>query len=509
MKTPNAKNLRFILIGCYLFCVLAFCALAAVFAWRHAERRTRAGQTGAERCFAVALCREALDNAARPSALAAADPTPSNLDAVWRRIADLRRASAALAESFPRHKTAADLLRNVMRAQMFTLSCRARLADLSDPAAAAEYREDARALFDTLAASASDLRILEDETAASLRAAAAPDDAFYPRIAGVLAAFFIAAAILLLGIQTLLDRIRRKALHSLSFGARELSGGNLEYRFREITPDEIGQVKYDFNMMARRIERQDAELRKANGELREQAEKLIQAHQHKDRFLSNMSHELRTPLNSIIGFSELLEARAGHLPEDKEKSYAQRILTAAGHLLSLITALLDLAKSGAGTLKAVPVDFDLSFAVREMCDMLSPLAAKKKLEMRTAIEPDLHLTADPRMIRQIFINLFGNAVKYTFSGSVEVTLANTASNCLLSVRDTGIGIAEADQKNLFRDFYRVESAEKMAVDGVGIGLALSRRLAALNHASIRFVSAAGKGSTFTLVLPRATLFNQA
>lgn len=123
--------------------------------------------------------------------------------------------------------------------------------------------------------------------------------------------------------------------------------------------------------------------------------------------------------------------------------------------------------------------------------------------MRQEIERDLHLTADPRMIRQIFINLFGNAVKYTFSGFVSVRLRNTDGACLLEIEDSGMGIPEKEQRNLFRDFYRSETASKLVVDGVGIGLALSRRLAELNGGSIRFISTEGKGSTFTLVLPRA------
>ena len=312
--------------------------------------------------------------------------------------------------------------------------------------------------------------------------------------------FLILFALLLLAGYTFVSRHLRKALQSLRDGTRELRNGNLDYRFREITPDEIGEVKYDFNMMSRRIEQQSAELLNANQGLREQAEKLIEAHQHKDRFLSNMSHELRTPLNSIIGFSELIEARAGKLTPEKELGYAKRILTAAGHLLSLITALLDLAKSGAGTLKAVPADMDLSFTIAEMCEMLSPLAAKKGLEVKCDIEPDLHICADARMIRQIFINLFGNAVKYTFEGFVAVRLKRTGNVYRMEIEDSGIGIPEKEQKNLFRDFYRVESAANIAVDGVGIGLALSRRLAALNNGTINFTSVEGKGSTFVLEL---------
>ncbi len=309
------------------------------------------------------------------------------------------------------------------------------------------------------------------------------------------------AGLLLLG-YTIVSRHLRKALQSLRDGTRELRTGNLDFRFKRITPDEIGEVKYDFNMMARRIEQQSSELRTANSELREQAEKLIEAHQHKDRFLSNMSHELRTPLNSIVGFSELIEARSDKLPPEKIKGYAVRILTAASHLLSLITALLELAKSGAGTLQAVPAKFDLSFAIREMLEMLLPLARKKGLAVHEEIEDGLNLTADARMIRQIFINLFSNAVKYTFSGGITIRLKQTDKSYILSVSDTGIGIPQSEQKFIFQDFHRVESAAKLAVDGVGIGLSLSRRLAALNRGTLRFTSTEGQGSTFTLELEK-------
>ncbi len=306
---------------------------------------------------------------------------------------------------------------------------------------------------------------------------------------------FLFAGLMLAGYM-LISRHLRKALQSLRDGTRELRTGNLDFRFKKITPDEIGEVKYDFNMMARRIEH-------ANQGLRDQAEKLLQAHQHKDRFLSNMSHELRTPLNSIVGFSELIEARSEKLPPEKVKGYAVRIQTAAAHLLSLITALLDLAKSGAGTLKAVPAEFDLSFAVREMTEMLTPLAHRKGLTVCEEIEDGLNLTADARMIRQIFINLFSNAVKYTFEGTVTVRLSQTDTGYLLEVADTGIGIPAEEQKFIFQDFHRVESAAKLAVDGAGIGLALSRRLAALNHGTLRFTSTEGKGSSFILELKKS------
>lgn len=341
---------------------------------------------------------------------------------------------------------------------------------------------------------------LNQKTLAAYRVETAPDDRLFFRTAIHFGIFFIVATFLLIAGNMILNRKIRSALRTLSEGTKELRNGNLDYRFQEITPDEIGGVKYDFNIMARRLHQQADELRKANAELRSQAEKLLEAHQHKDRFLTNMSHELRTPLNAVIGFAELIEARAEKLPPEKLRSYSNRILTAAGHLLSLITALLDMAKSNVGTLTAKKEEFDLSFAIREMCDMLSPLAEKKKLKVTMEITDGLMLFADPKMIRQIFINIFSNAVKYTFEGGITVRLYRKDGETFLDVADTGIGIAENDQKKLFQDFYRVESAAAVAVDGVGIGLALSRRLAALNNASIRFISRKNEGSTFTLVM---------
>lgn len=295
-----------------------------------------------------------------------------------------------------------------------------------------------------------------------------------------------------------LGRLQQETLRVMCEGTRALSRGDLEYRFKDITPDEMGQLKFDFNAMARQLQKQSEELQKVNRELRKQAKNLQEAHRHKDRFLSNMSHELRTPLNSIIGFSELLEARAGKLPPEKQEAYAKRILTAAGHLLDLITALLDLAKSGAGKLVPSPVELDLSQTILEMCDILAPLAERKKLEVKREITPNLQITADARMIRQIFINLFSNAVKYTEQGSITVRVQERGTALLFEIEDTGIGIPEKDQPKLFQDFYRVESADINAVEGVGIGLALSRRLSALNGGEITFISKERIGSTFTV-----------
>lgn len=482
--TSDTKTLRLLFLILYCFLILIFCSWTAYQAWQHyrngrdeysrtAQKLDRVRACGVSFNRIRALTAETLlteDDRARLEILH---------EIVWRAGEYLRQVE--------------DLEKDPQQNILFTAAQHLKWIAQSSPVDRVELQnvveENLRA-YDAL----------EQQTLAAYRAGNSPDDDYFFRTAIRFGIFLIVATALLIAGNMILTWKIRSALRTLSAGTKELRNGNLDYRFQEITPDEIGGVKYDFNLMARRLHQQSAELHKVNAELRQQAEKLLEAHQHKDRFLTNMSHELRTPLNAIIGFSELIEARAEHLPPEKLRSYSSRILTAAGHLLSLITALLDMAKSNVGTLTAKKEDFDLSLAIREMCDMLSPLAEKKKLSVTLEITDGLQIHADPKMIRQIFINIFSNAVKYTFEGGITVRLYRAGKETLLEIADTGIGIAEEDQKKLFQDFYRVESAAAVAVDGVGIGLALSRRLAALNNGSIRFVSRENEGSTFTLVL---------
>ena len=430
--------------------------------------------------------RDALYDADRALADFLSRPGSVELSLLYQQLGDLKRAADTLAYNSPTRSDAKLLL---AYAPIFKR--------IRDPEQSQEGKQELLASFFKLRLQlATDLdgesELLRQDTAKAYAEATATRENLI-LIGGLL----VAVCIILAG-HWRLGKLQQETLRTMCEGTKALSRGDLEYRFKDITPDEMGQLKFDFNVMARQLQKQSEELQQVNRELRKQTKNLQEAHRHKDRFLSNMSHELRTPLNSIIGFSELLEARAGKLPPEKQEAYAKRILTAAGHLLDLITALLDLAKSGAGKLVPSPVELDLSQTILEMCDILTPLAERKKLEVKQEITPGLHITADARMVRQIFINLFSNAVKYTEQGSVTVRVRERESALLLEIEDTGIGIPEKDQPKLFQDFYRVESADINAVEGVGIGLALSRRLAALNHGEITFVSKEGFGSKFTV-----------
>lgn len=499
MSAPNAKNLRALLIAVYLLLTAVF-ILLMLFAGNHFKQQHDAMlRTAAERNAMLRKTKDLVLNARRVAGQFALDRSRKNGDSTLRAALALQDQAKIMSEQVygrsPEYRTAVHDLRYH--------------ADHAIPAhhtiGGSMTEEKVLHLFEqysgALTGMEEALRRMEmlehDET----RIMAQDFRRAYWYMFLFFFGFFLLSFLYLSLGAAWLARTTRRSLQSLSRGTRELRTGNLDFRFQEISPDEIGQIEYDFNIMARRLSMQAGKLQTANRELQEQAEKLIAAHQHKDRFLSNMSHELRTPLNSIIGFSELLEGRAARLTPEKVQSYAKRILTAAEHLLDLIVSLLDLAKSGAGVLKPVFTSFDLASAIRETAGVLAPLAAKKALAVHLDLPETLMVRADARMIKQIFINLYGNAVKYTEQGSITVTLRQEGDSAVLDVTDTGIGIPESEHQHLFTDFYRVDNGPGFVVDGIGIGLALCRRLADLHNGSISFRSKQGEGSTFTFTFP--------
>lgn len=496
MNLRNAKNLRELLFAVYLASALIFtvATLGAGIVFHHIG--TRHAASVRKNADMLRGTEEFLSLSRDTAGRYAVSRTQEDAAALLRDLSELRDSAEQLSANL--HGQGQD--------------CRAALRDLTNNVNQLildlhRERNDAqpaeqhlrRGVFLRNAAEAlQNIRNIQDEAADSTMARL---EHFFLILEALLIAFFLLSILLTTLGFALIGRAMRNSMRSLTEGTRALRSGDLTFRFQDITPDETGMVKYDFNIMAHRLASQAGNLRKANEELRKQAEELLAAHQHKDRFLSNMSHELRTPLSSIIGFAELIGERADRLDREKFKSYAARILTAAEHLLDLITSLLDLAKSGAGVLKAVPVDFDMANAVRETAALLRPLAEKKGLEMHVELPDELIVRADPRMIRQIFINLLGNAVKYTKEGSVSVSLKKEDGQAVLSVADTGIGIPEQEHDKIFTDFHRVDNGPDFMTDGVGIGLALSRRLAALHSGTITFTSTYGEGSVFTFAFP--------
>jgi signal transduction histidine kinase/DNA-binding response OmpR family regulator len=230
---------------------------------------------------------------------------------------------------------------------------------------------------------------------------------------------------------------------------------------------------------------------------------LERATRHKSEFLANMSHELRTPLNGIIGFTEiLLEGTYGHL-NAKQAECTRDVLEGGRHLLGLINDILDLSKIEAGKVELTRDDVGLDALVNNALTMVRPQAARKQLQIEVDLSPGLTVHGDADRIRQILLNLLSNAVKFTpAAGSVRLHARISEKNVRISVSDTGVGIAEADQDKLFKNFSQVDSSITRRFGGTGLGLTISKRLVELHGGSIGCTSKLGEGSTFWFEIPR-------
>jgi signal transduction histidine kinase len=226
------------------------------------------------------------------------------------------------------------------------------------------------------------------------------------------------------------------------------------------------------------------------------------ASQAKSQFLATMSHELRTPLTAIIGYDELLLNELWGPLTDRQRQQLERIRVSAWHLVTIIDQILTFSRAEAGREQAAREPVELTQLVRDTMTMLEPQAAAKDLHL------ELHLPREPvwaqtdaGKLRQILLNLAGNAVKFTERGSVEVTLV-PGDTVEVQIRDTGGGVAPADVERIFEPFTQVDQSNTRAQGGTGLGLTVSRRLARLLGGDIHLDSELGRGSTFTLALPR-------
>jgi signal transduction histidine kinase len=237
-------------------------------------------------------------------------------------------------------------------------------------------------------------------------------------------------------------------------------------------------------------------------EIADKSEQLALASQHKSQFLANMSHELRTPLNAILGYAELLvDGIYGVLP-DRPKGVLDRIQNNGKHLLALINDVLDLAKIEADQLTLTLEDYSLPEVVKSVVTATEPLATSKGLKFTTVIADNMTTAhGDARRVSQVLLNLVGNAIKFTEAGQVEISASSANGQFVLSVRDTGAGIADADQDRIFGEFQQVDNTNTRNKGGTGLGLAISKRMVEMQGGTIAVESVLGQGSTFRVVLP--------
>ena len=232
-----------------------------------------------------------------------------------------------------------------------------------------------------------------------------------------------------------------------------------------------------------------------------------EANRLKSEFLANMSHELRTPLNAIIGFAELMHRGKVGPVSSAHREYLGDILTSSKHLLQLVNDVLDLAKVEAGKMEFRPETIDLGVLIGEVRDILRGLAAGKRLQVETHLDPSVPTAdLDPARLKQVLYNLLSNAIKFTADGghiAIRVE-AEGAAEFRLSVEDDGVGIAAPELGKLFVEFQQLDSGTGKKYQGTGLGLALTRKIVEAHGGRIEVESVPGQGSRFTAILPRVT-----
>lgn len=271
-----------------------------------------------------------------------------------------------------------------------------------------------------------------------------------------------------------------------------------------------GALRQAHNLLEQRVKERTAELEAAKKEVEEFSESVLRAKEEiersskfKDQFLSTMSHELRTPLNAVLGFSDLLtEERYGPLNE-RQRRYVTHIHTGGKHLLSLINDILDLSKIEAGRLHLTIENVRLHSSFAEVLDTMRPLSDKKAQVLLQNSAGEHSVQADSMRLKQILMNLIGNAIKFTpEGGTIELAARKNGDAIRVEVRDSGPGIPPEEQARIFEAFYRLRQSGH-AVEGTGLGLAITQRLVELHGGQLGLESEVGHGSCFYFTLPAA------
>jgi signal transduction histidine kinase/CheY-like chemotaxis protein len=247
-------------------------------------------------------------------------------------------------------------------------------------------------------------------------------------------------------------------------------------------------------------------------EVEKKGRQLAEASQHKSQFLANMSHELRTPLNAIIGVTEMLREDAEALKQDVEP--LDRVLGAGRHLLALINDILDLSKIEAGRMELQLEPFALAPLIANVVKTIEPLAAKNGNQVAVHCDAGIGtMHADQMRLRQTLLNLLSNANKFTDHGTITIDARQKQEDgrdwITISVTDTGIGMTAEQMGKLFQEFSQADASTTRKFGGTGLGLAISKRFCQMMGGDITVESAPGRGSTFTIRLPRVAQSDEA
>ncbi|TNF36281.1 MAG: response regulator [Gammaproteobacteria bacterium] len=307
-------------------------------------------------------------------------------------------------------------------------------------------------------------------------------------------------------------------IQKLTYAVKHIAQGDLQTRINIDSGGEIGSLVESVNSMAEEIqivrENLQTQIDKATAKLKKTLDELeiqnieldlarnnaLSASRIKSEFLANMSHEIRTPMNGVLGFTDLLyKTRL----TAQQRDLIDTIRTSASNLLTIINDILDFSKIESGKLEIDRVEFNLTELMDDVVSMFAPMAYKNNLELVYQSYPGMpeRIISDPSRIRQILVNLIGNAIKFTPQGHVIIRIipleeAGKKITLKFTVTDTGIGMDEQDKKRLFTAFTQADTSISRKFGGTGLGLVISKKLTELMHGEIGFESALNKGSTF-------------
>jgi len=307
----------------------------------------------------------------------------------------------------------------------------------------------------------------------------------------------------LIGSRTQLPRLDSRPVQMLEGGARSFDECMATYQgerwiswVETVAP---GPEKYP---LIQRVGRDITARVAAQDELVEARARAEAANEAKSRFLATVSHEVRTPLNGILGMADLLSDTG---PNAEQATYVEALRSSGEALLALVDDILDFAKVEAGKLELVEEPFDLAPLVETVTELMAPRAQAKGLELAAHIAPNLpaRLVGDRDRLRQILLNLVGNAVKFTATGGVGLSLRKEGAGVEIVVADTGPGIPADRLELIFGEFEQLESHSGERQPGTGLGLAIVRRLVGLMGGEVQAESRLGEGATFRLALPLA------
>ncbi len=312
------------------------------------------------------------------------------------------------------------------------------------------------------------------------------------------------SAILLTLAFELLTRKNNRQVNRLCNALEQAGAGNFNYRLKTLDKDIFSKAFIDYNSMNRK-------LKKSMKELEEAVIEAKSASEAKSNFLSNMSHEIRTPLNAVLGMDEMI------LRESQDETilaYANDIHLAGKTLLSLINDILDFSKIEANKMTINPVEYDLSSVINDLVNMTSDKAKAKGLTLTIDVDETMPhiLEGDEIRVKQVCLNILNNAIKYTETGSVNVSFKKAeikGQNALRFIcQDTGQGIREEDIPKLTEPFARIDEKKNRSIEGTGLGMSITTNLLSLMGSKLELESTFGQGSTFSFTILQPALSDE-